>query len=540
MPIPNENRGIEGIVGGISLSSRNNGGSSNSSYSASASAGGKSNIDKSASPVGISKQANLTSVPTLVESPFIIIKIGNITFGAASKRKVVNSDGYVYKVQYPNFMQDLTVTKVDGKINSYKIKMVYAITPGDDPNMMDKILSGAGYTTAVTIQYGDWSSPMYIYKEEHCLIQQVSSEVDFASPKITYTISCLGTGYSATVNKKNYGSFTGKPSEKILALLKDKTSGLSDTFTGMRNLNTVITNSWVLTNDKSVYVPSPGETSSVLDYVNYLVKYMANDSGRESHYGIVVMDDPNNQFGGPYFKIVEYSGEDDVLLNAVDTYEVDVGYPGNAKVVSFKITDNQEYALLEKYANSVVVANNYTYRINTHGELVKAKSPFYERSDSLLTSTEADKNWFTRVSKYPITATLVLKGLIRPTVLMSYIKINTLFYGQKHNTSGTYVITRQVDRVDASGYKTTLDLLRVRGDVEAGYSDIQVTNITASPKSPNVSRVPIDTQIDNGGVTSGGNRSGFTGGGNTRSGFTGGGGTRSETRGGGIYTPMVK
>ena len=44
---------------------------------------------------------------------------------------------------------------------------------------------------------------------------------------------------------------------------------------------------------------------------------------------------------------------------------------------------------------------------------------------------------------------------------MQYIKLNVLFYGQKHNTSGIYAITKQVDQVDINGYRTTLSLLRI-------------------------------------------------------------------------------
>lgn len=47
---------------------------------------------------------------------------------------------------------------------------------------------------------------------------------------------------------------------------------------------------------------------------------------------------------------------------------------------------------------------------------------------------------------------------------MSYLKVNTLFYGRKHNTSGTYVITKQTDTVNSQGFRTTLDLLKVEGD----------------------------------------------------------------------------
>ena len=68
------------------------------------------------------------------------------------------------------------------------------------------------------------------------------------------------------------------------------------------------------------------------------------------------------------------------------------------------------------------------------------------------------------MTQFPITARLTIKGLIRPTLIMDYIKVNVLFYGRKHIASGIYVITKQEDNVDKSGYRTTLTLLRVKED----------------------------------------------------------------------------
>ena len=68
------------------------------------------------------------------------------------------------------------------------------------------------------------------------------------------------------------------------------------------------------------------------------------------------------------------------------------------------------------------------------------------------------------MTQFPITATLTLKGLVRPTLLMDYIKVNVLFYGRKHIATGTYVITKQEDMINESGYRTTLTLLRVGGE----------------------------------------------------------------------------
>lgn len=49
-------------------------------------------------------------------------------------------------------------------------------------------------------------------------------------------------------------------------------------------------------------------------------------------------------------------------------------------------------------------------------------------------------------------------------MLMSYVKVNSFFYGQRHISSGLYFVTKQVDRVDGQGYRTELSLLRFGGD----------------------------------------------------------------------------
>ena len=47
---------------------------------------------------------------------------------------------------------------------------------------------------------------------------------------------------------------------------------------------------------------------------------------------------------------------------------------------------------------------------------------------------------------------------------MSYVKLNMYYFGKKHISSGLYVISKQVDTIDESGFRTTLSLVRVAGD----------------------------------------------------------------------------
>jgi hypothetical protein len=48
---------------------------------------------------------------------------------------------------------------------------------------------------------------------------------------------------------------------------------------------------------------------------------------------------------------------------------------------------------------------------------------------------------------------------------MSYVRLNVIFVGgRKHISSGLYLVTQQKDRIDESGYRTTLSLTKISGD----------------------------------------------------------------------------
>jgi hypothetical protein len=70
------------------------------------------------------------------------------------------------------------------------------------------------------------------------------------------------------------------------------------------------------------------------------------------------------------------------------------------------------------------------------------------------------------MTKYPIKASITIQGLLRPAMLMSYVRLNVIFPGgNKHISSGLYLVTEQKDRIDGSvGYKTTLQLTKISGD----------------------------------------------------------------------------
>ena len=409
----------------------------------------------------------LNSVPTLVESPFIIVTIGKYTLGSYTGNKTTTSLGMLAQVNFPNFVNSLNITKVNGTVNTYTIGIVYQIAPGDDPNLIDKIFSSVSATRKLSLSYGDWRNPASIYKEETALITNVTSSLDMSASRITYTVQCVSDALSLASAIYDFPAREAKPSDVIKEMIKDVSYGLLSVFKGMVDFQRVLTNGLIASNDKKVKIEAR-QNMNIIEYLNFLVGAMTPvDSKSEDtiiqagNYYLAIHDDITNALGGTYFEVKEVKAN--TKVSNYDVYEVDVGYPGDNFVTQFSLTNNQQYTILYDYAGKIE-QTKYIYSIDNNGQLSTQYAPSIARSKSLYKVTEQNKNWWTKVTQFPIEATLTIKGLTRPSILMSQVRINTVMYGQKHISSGLYIITKHQDKLDSNGYTTTLTLLRIGGD----------------------------------------------------------------------------
>lgn len=412
---------------------------------------------------------DLLSDMNRVETPFIIAEIAGVSFGIynAEKKNIIgtNNNYNALAVTYPNFMKSLTVTKINGTVNTYQLQLVYMITKGDDPNLLEKIFSKAKNDRTIYLSYGDLSMPSYIYKKEEALITDIKSDVDFSGSKITYTLSCTSKGLLGNSGKFNFPKRVAKPSDVIKEVLYKSVYGLTEVFYGMIDKNKVLQYNLIASDDKAVTVEAKANISP-LQYLEYLVKCMipSDSSNRDilnkAMYRICVIDDVSDIFSGPYFKVVRVSSN--IQKNTLDVYNIDVGYPDKNVVLNFSLADNQVFSIFYDYANKVGQPQ-YIQRIDNNGNLVSEYSPSISNSFNLMKTTVEDKSWWTNMVNYPVSATLTIKGLLRPAILMSYVYIDARFFGQEHYASGYYIITKQVDSISAAGYRTTLSLLKTSG-----------------------------------------------------------------------------
>lgn len=412
------------------------------------------------------KKADIVTIPTMVESPFIIATIGGHTFGSFSKVQYSNL-GYALNVEFPDYMKSLNITKVNGTVNTYTLTFSYQVAYGEDPNKLDKIFSKASVDRKITLSYGDWNAPSYIYKEETGIITSVTSSLNLSNSSIDYTLNCTSDAIGLTSTTFTFPAKTAKPSDVLKDMVSNVRYGLSEVFTGMQDMNNVLNGDMIASNDKSIKL-SAQRGVTPLEYMNYLVNSMVdvNDSGGSelgtSKYFLSVHDDVTNDYGGTYFKVSEV-GQTTEESPSADTYEINVNFPTDNYITQFNVQNDQSWSILYEYSQDIA-KNSYSYKLDNDGKLVTTEAPSLIRKSNGSIS-ESERNWWSLMTAFPITATLTLKGLARPSLLMSYIKLNVWFHGgQKHISSGLYVITKQQDTIDSTGYKTTLTLLRVGED----------------------------------------------------------------------------
>lgn len=402
-----------------------------------------------------------------VETPYIKVSIGDYTFGVYQKTAATVSDknGFYSAagIKYPNYVKSLRITKVNGQVNEYELSITFPITPDDDPNFFEKVFSSVSSSRKIVFSYGDMSLPTYVYRNEEAIITDVTSSFSIKTSHINYVVYAVS---SALLTQSGSYSFINtekkKPSDEIKKLLYTKSYGLQEVFYGMSNRSLVEAANLIPGDDAAVELESKTNISP-LDYLSYLVSCMvpassdSNSIKQQNFYILSMLDDTSGEFGGPYFKISKVTK----YLENSEAYEIDIGYPTANIVKSFNIENNENYSLFYDWNSDT---DNYIYRINDKGEWDKIYSPIVSSNNNTYKTRTTDKTWWSKITQYPISANITLKGLLRPAILMSYIRLNVLFYGTKHISSGLYIVTKQIDNVSESGYETTLYITKVSGD----------------------------------------------------------------------------
>ena len=411
--------------------------------------------------------ADLLSDGIRVQVPFCKVVFGEspnqYVFGVFQQSSTTKRDNQgVYRVQniqYPNYIQSLRVEKINGQVNTYTLSMKYALTQFNDPNFIDKVLSSVSNTRKITFSYGDLNAPAFVYRNEEAIITNVQQQIDLPSASISYTITAVSSSNLTKVGAFNFQARKAKPSDIIKEMLRNNAKyGLLDIFTGMRNMNLVEQRGLIASNDIVVNLLAK-RNISVLEYLQYLVKSMKSSANNQDIYVFKVVDSVDEIFNGPYFKVINSTD----ASSSIDCYSLDIGfdYKTNNAITQFNIDNNEAYSIYYDYSKKLTT-DEYVQRIDDSGTLSSVYAPIISSDNTQGITQPEDENWWKNVTQYPLSATLTIRGLLRPAILMSKIDIGCFFYGKLYaGGTGSYIVTQQTDSIDTQGFYTTLKLVRV-------------------------------------------------------------------------------
>ena len=330
----------------------------------------------------------LMSSTNRIEVPYIKVQIGDYTFGAYNKQYLneTSSQGFYKKanIQYPNYIQSLTITKINGKVNQYELSLIYPITPADDPNFFEKVFASVSDTRKIIFSYGDMSVPEYVYKNEQAIITKIGTNFDHLTAKISYNVSAISSATLGYSGGYTFGGIFKKPSDEIKRLLKTPSFGLTSLFYGMADTAKVESLGLIASDDKEVLIEKH-TNMTVLDYLKYLVSIMvptslySNQNKSKAFYILTIHDEAENEkinnaslrvLGGPYFKVSKVTKN----IKHPEAYEITIGYPSANIIASFNLENNENYSIYYNYQEKLNTTE-YVERIDNNGNIEKVYAP---------------------------------------------------------------------------------------------------------------------------------------------------------------------
>jgi hypothetical protein len=414
---------------------------------------------------------SLLSSQARIQVPWVKVTIGDYTFGIFDEKTKAwgkKQDGFYtpFSIQYPQYIQSLQVMKINGQVNKYTLEIDYPITQFDDPNFFEKVFSSVSRTRKIIFTYGDAETPAYVYKDEEAIITNIQQVFNLQGSTIKYTISAVSSAALSTDGSltKPAPGHKVKPSDEIKKLFRSNKS-LQNTFTGMSASRL---EDFIAGDDMQVNIESK-QNISAIDYLNYLVSCMMPAGSApglsKEIYVLTIYDDSITSADrslskkGPYFKVSKVS----TIQDHSDAYEIDVGINTSTIVRSFQIEKSENYSIYYEY-QKLAHPENYVRRINGDGEWEDVYAPTSMAKPDKYKTDPSDQIWWTKATQFPINATIQIQGLLRPATLMQYVRLNVIFPGgNKHISSGLYIVTKQVDVINGNGYATTLNLTRIGG-----------------------------------------------------------------------------
>lgn len=123
--------------------------------------------------------------------------------------------------------------------------------------------------------------------------------------------------------------------------------GLKEVFTGMQKPGIIDTEHLIASDDLTVDIEAK-QNMSAFDYLNYLVSCMRSITDDKAIYTLNVYDTDSPPMNGCYFTVTKIPNSVSSKSRS-DSFEIDVGYPGNPYVIDFQLNNDLAWSILYDY-----------------------------------------------------------------------------------------------------------------------------------------------------------------------------------------------
>lgn len=401
-----------------------------------------------------------------------------------------------------------------GKANEGTINMVYVPQPHQDPNLIDKALSGVTVDKKICrLRFGYSGIVGYnlTTKEYDCIIIKYTSSIREGC--IYYTINIIS---SLVTLRETRGSFPAYRDECPITIARLA-------FEAFLPKYRVYYESDVWSNAEFITVEKQDDVN-VFEYVDTILSQITDRKNPTATYWYEVRDVHGEETITIHRTVLVNSSSvistTDTTTQKMDTetaskYEALMSTISDDSVVftfdwggnhQNNKTNNLIYAFETEYDGTVNIAledDVFVERtlIGSDGQTINITSPedLHVAEFAVLDVNALNQDW-AKASLFVYGASLQLQGIPEDIPIGAVITVNPIFYGWRHHTAGKYMITGASANITNGGFITNLNLLKLRTEAVQYFTTPKVKLVST------ISNAIVDVMTDVGNAVKNQNR----------------------------------
>lgn len=353
-----------------------------------------------------------------------------------------------------------------GAANEFTVVIYYAPEYNDPINIIDDAIAGTlGRSEECTLTYGyDYGTNNLISDTFHGLVMDYN--VEMQNNMLVYTF----TGYSmaSASSSAKIESIVSYENTNPFSIIREVFDDNKDNIKALKSYTLVFEDNCT---QKCKNIDFEGMQD--VEFFNFLDAILSNT---RDDYTDIHIDNLNNisdsqiKLGHYYYVIDDVNHKIRFKRDELMPESIGVSYTfywGSSGNNGCNLVDSFRTEFKGSIQLAVDSSTDSTVKyLDSNNSLVSINSSLGQDitgGDTGSRDVDNQTNEFAVGLQYSYTATLTTIGIPYDVKIGTYIEVVSMIYNSKHHTSGTYMVISTEDQLDANGYRTTWNLLKICG-----------------------------------------------------------------------------